>query len=199
MAKSFETNNYSLPNLIKEIFSSPLVTGAKSTLTAEMMGLTVSISRRDQLCTTLSTRLGKPDLCGLIVPVPNATQTATFRIATSVPADAFSRGSEFPITASDPTLFYSAATEMLCENIAPQVVDAMTGSVFSSANPDTAIADMVTKILGYPPGDPAYAGAVKILRDNYDQHIAARANATNSMRSTFALACESPTSLSFGL
>ena len=47
-------------------------------------------------------------------------------------------------------------------------------------------------VLGYPPSDPLYAGAVQILMDNYTMHIGARANATNSMRSTFALACESP-------
>jgi hypothetical protein len=199
VARAFETGNYNFPALIKELMSSPLVTGAKTTVTAEMLGLTVSIARRDQLCTSLSTRLGKPDLCGLVVPVPSATQLATQKIATSVPADAFSRGSELPIMASVPTLFYSAATEMLCENIASQVVDATAGSVFSSASPPTAIADIVQKIMGYPPTDPLYAGAVQILQDNYDQHIAARANATNSMRSTFALACQSPTSLSFGL
>ncbi|MES1205755.1 MAG: hypothetical protein ABUS79_07435 [Pseudomonadota bacterium] len=199
VAKAFESSNYSFAALIKELFSSPLVTGARATKTAETTGLTVSISRRDQLCTTLSTRLGKPDLCGLVVPVPNTTQAATLRIATSVPADAFSRGSEFPITASDPTLFYSAATEMLCENIAVQVVDATTGSVYSSADPDAAIADMVQKIMGYPPSDPAYPSAVQILRETFDAHRAAKATATNSMRSTFALACESPTSLSFGL
>ena len=199
VAHAFETSGFSFPALMKEMLSSPLVTGTKATATADTNGFTISISRRDQLCTALSNRLGKPDLCGIAVALPTATQTATLKIATSLPEDSFSRGSEFPITASTPTLFYSAASELLCENIAAVVVDAATGSVFSSTAPATAIADMVQRVMGYPPGDPLYAGAVKILQDNFDAHVAAKASATNSMRSTFALACEAPTTLSFGL
>jgi hypothetical protein len=207
IAKAFETNNYSLPALVKELFSSPLITGAKATATAEAMGLTVSIARKDQLCTTLSTRLGKPDLCGLMVPVPNATQLATQKIATSIAADAFSRGVEFPIMASDPSLFYSAATEMLCENVAAQVVDPATGAVgttYSSTDPAGAIADMVTRVMGYPPGDPLYPQAVQILMDNFTASMTAagvspKPKAVDALRSTFVLACESPTSLSYGL
>jgi hypothetical protein len=71
--------------------------------------------------------------------------------------------------------------------------------VFSSSTPPATIADMVARVMGYPPTDPLYGGAVQILQDNYNAHLSARATATNSMRSTFALACESPTSLSFGL
>ena len=64
------------------------------------------------------------DACGLSVALPTAAQNATLKIVSSVAADAFSRGSEIPVTPSDPTLFYRAASEMLCENVAPQVVDA---------------------------------------------------------------------------
>ena len=56
-----------------------------------------------------------------------STQTATATIATSVAADAFSRGSQIPVTPSDPTLFYRSATELLCSNIAAQVVDPTAG------------------------------------------------------------------------
>jgi hypothetical protein len=207
IAKAFETNNFSLPSLVKELFSSPLVTGAKETVTAATMGLTVSIARKDQLCTTMSTRLGKPDLCGLMVPVPNATQLATQKIATSIPADAFSRGVEFPIMAADPSLFYSAATEMLCENLAAQVIDPAAGAVgttYSSTDPTGAIADMVTRVMGYPPSDPLYGQAVQILMDDFTASMTAagvspKPKAVDALRSTFVLACESPTSLSYGL
>jgi hypothetical protein len=199
VARAFEQSGFKFMTLLKEMLSSPLVTGAKATTTADAAGFTISIARRDQLCQALSNRLGKPDLCSLSVPIPATAQAATLKIATSLPEDAFSRGSEFPITASVPTLFYSSASELLCENVATAVVDATTGSVFSSATPAATIADMVTRVMGYPPSDPLFAGAVKILQDNYDAHVAARATATNAMRSTFALACEAPTTLSFGL
>jgi hypothetical protein len=195
----FEASNFDFMILLKEMLSSPLVTAAKTTATADANGFTISISRRDQLCMALSNRLGKPDLCSLSVPIPSTAQAATLKVATSLPEDSFSRGSEFPITASVPTLFYSSASELLCETVAATVVDAATGSVFSSATPAATIADMVTRIMGYPPGDPLHAGAVQILQDNYTAHVTARASATNAMRSTFALACEAPTTLSFGL
>jgi hypothetical protein len=199
VAHVFETSNYDFMTLVKELFSSPLVTGAKETVTADQMGLTVSISRRDQLCAAMSNRLAKPDLCSLVVTLPSTAQAATAKIATSVPEDAFSRGSEVPIMASDPTLFYSAATELLCENIATLVVDATAGTVWSSTDSMGAMADIVQRVMGYPPTDPAYAGALQILKDNYSSHVAAKATPTNALRSTFSLACESPTSLSFGL
>jgi hypothetical protein len=199
VAQVFEQSGFSFPALLREMMSSPLVTGVATTATAAANGFTISIARRDQLCAALSNRLGKPDLCSLAVAQPSTTQAATLRIATSIPADSFSRGSEFPITASSPTLFYSSASELLCENVAAVVVDATTGSVFSSTTPSAAIADMVQRVMGYPPGDPLYAGAVQILQDNYNAHVAARASATNALRSTFALACEAPTTLSFGL
>jgi hypothetical protein len=91
---------------------------------------------------------------------------------------------------------------MLCENVAPKVVDPTSGTnVFPSANVATAIGDLVTKVVGYPPGDTHYAMAVTILTNHFNTAKAApqSASATNAMRSTFAAACQSPTSLAFGL
>jgi hypothetical protein len=199
IAKDFETSNFNFPQLVKELFSSDLVTGANTTATFSNGGVPVSISRRDQLCGALNNRLGK-DVCSLAVPLPSTTQAATVKIATSVPADAFSRGSEIPITASDPTLFFRAATEMLCENVATQVVDGTSGSVYASTDAQNAMAAMVQNIMGYPPSDDKhYAQALAILQEHYSAVTAAKGTATNALRSTFTLACESPTSLSFGL
>jgi len=109
------------------------------------------------------------------------------------------------VTPSDPTLFYRAASEMLCENVAAKVVD-VSGAMYQSASYQNAIADMVTRIVGYPSGDAHYAMAVQILTDHYNSALTSTQNtgsttakATNALRSTFAAACQSPTSLSFGL
>ena len=129
----------------------------------------VSISRRDHLCAALSNRLGKPDLCAQAVPVPSTAQTTTATIAQSVAADAFSRGSQIPVTPSDPTLFYRSASELLCSNIAAQVVDPTSGSgVYSMSDVPGAIANMVETLMGYPPGHPAHAEAMQILQEHYD-------------------------------
>jgi len=201
VASAFEQSGFKYTALIRELFSSPLVTGASETVTSQnpAFGHKVSIARRDQFCQALSNRLGKPDLCNAAVPKPSNTQSNTLNIAGNIPADAFGRGSENLVTPTDPTLFFRAATEMLCEDVSVQVVDAEAGSLYSSDDTASAIADMVTRILGYPPGDPKHAPAVQILTDHHDAARSGGATATNALRSTFAAACQSPTSVSFGL
>jgi hypothetical protein len=197
IAQGFEASNFNFPALVKELFASPLVTGAATTETFTNGGVQVSIARKDQLCASLSGRLGR-DVCALSVPLPSSTQNATLKIATSIPADAFSRGSEIPITASDPTLFFRAASEMLCENVANQVVDG-SAPVYASTDSMGAMARMVTDIMGYPPSDGHYAMALQILQEHYSAVTAAKGTASNALKSVFTLACESPTSLSLGI
>jgi hypothetical protein len=197
---AFQNGNFNFLTLIKELFASPLVTGALPTQTFAKDTLPPSISRRDHFCAALSNRLGRPDLCAQAVSLPTPQQTATAKIAASVAADAFSRGSEAPITPADPTLFYRAATEMLCENIATQVVDGMADSVYSSTSSASAIPDMVDKVMGYPPSDPKHGPALQILMAHYSAVLAQNRNmATPALRSTFVLACESPSAVSVGL
>jgi hypothetical protein len=207
VARAFQESTYDYPTLIRELFSSPLVTNISMTATTEANGVSISIARRDQICGALSARLGIADVCALAVPKPSSDQNKTLTIVNSVAADAFSRGSEIPVTPSDPTLFYRAASEMLCENLAPKVVDPSSGTnVYPSAAVTSSIAALVETIVGYPPADNHHDSAVQILTEHYNAALASSANtgstaakATNAMRSTFALACQSPTSLSFGL
>jgi hypothetical protein len=201
VAAAFEASGFKYPTLVMELFSSPLVTGASETVTSmnPAFGHKVSIARRDQFCQSLSNRLGKTDLCAMSVPKPAGAQNNTLNISGNIPADAFGRGSENLVTPTDPTLFFRAATEMLCEDLSVQVVDAEADSVYSSSDAAAAITDMVSRIMGYPPGDPKFAAAVQILTEHNAAAQSSGANATNSLRSTFAAACQSPTSVSFGL
>jgi hypothetical protein len=201
---AFKDTNFNFAVLLKEFFSSPLVTGAVATGTYAAGEVPVSIARRDHLCAALSNRLGKADLCAQVVALPSSAQSGTARIAASVAADAFSRGAQSPVTPADPNMFYRAATEMLCENIATQVVDATTGAVYTSGDIPGAINGMVETIMGYPPSHPLHAMAAQILMDH--QTAAAQAasgstasKATTGLRSAFALACESPRALGIGL
>jgi hypothetical protein len=201
VAFAFQNSTYNFAALVKELFASNLVTGAQPTQTFAQDTVPVSIARRDHFCAALSNRLAKADLCAQAVPIPSTTQAATAKIASSVPADAFSRGAESPVTPSDPTLFFRSAVEMLCENIAPQVVDATTGTVYMSSDVAGALEDMVTKVMGYPPGDPHHADSVAALQEHYDAVLPMNRTmgATIALRSAFTLACESPTSVSLGL
>ena len=201
IARAFQDHSYDFNVLVKEMFASPLVTGISATKTFLVDAMPVSIARRDHLCAALSNRLGRPDVCALAVALPSPQQGATARIAGTVAADAFSRGAESPITSAEPTLFYRAASEMLCENVANQVVDAMSGSsVYMSNAVATALPDMVEKLMGYPPSHAKFSAALQILQSHYDAVLAQnRRSTTPALRSAFVLACESPTALSIGL
>jgi hypothetical protein len=122
------------------------------------------------------------------------------RLAGALPADAFSRGSELPVTSTDPNLFYRAASELVCEAVAAKVVDGPAETtVFASGDAQNAIADMVLRVMGVPTTDGHNAGAVQALRDHYAAALAAKATPTNALRSTFSAACQSPTSLALGI
>ena len=81
--------------------------------------------------------------------------------------------------------------------MAALVVD-VDGSRYSSSDVPTALADMVETVMGYATGDPHYDQALQILNAHYEE-AAAVADAADALRSTFSLACQSPTSVSFGL
>ncbi len=201
VALAFQSSGYNFKTLVRELFSSPLVTDWASTATFVADGVTISVARRDQLCAALSNRLGKADLCEIAMPTPTGVTTATNRLAGSIPADAFSRGSQLPVTPPDPNLFYRAASELVCEAVAAKVVDgpAATNLYTSATGSAAAIPDMVVKVMGLPASDPHYAGALKALQDHYAAAVAAKSTTTSSLRSTFAAACQSPTSLSLGI
>jgi hypothetical protein len=209
----FASGNYNFPALVKELFSSPLLTGAAATSTypADSSGnetVPISITRQAHLCAALSNRMGISDVCALQAAVPTSAQTTTATIAGSVAADAFSRGSQTPVTPAYPDLFYRAATEELCENVAKLVVDVTsspyTSSSTSCSNGDGLLTKFVEQVMGINPSDPVHDQALGVLQT----HCAAAAKVkttgggsaqTNSVRSTFVLACESPTSLGTGL
>ena len=219
----FVSSKYNFPSLVKELFSSALMTGAAATATypADSAGnatVPISISRQSHLCAALSNRMGVSDVCALQAAVPTSAQSTTVTIAGSVAADAFSRGSQTPVTPAYPDLFYRAATEELCENVAKLVVDATGGPYTSSstscANGDGLLTKFVEQVMGLNPSDKLHDGALTIL----ENHCALAAKVkttttggglgggttstsaqTNAVRSTFVLACESPSSLGIGL
>lgn len=83
IAAAFESSGHKWKTLVRELLSSPLVTGTRNTQTFADQGMTISVSRRDQLCNAMSTRLGVPNLCAL-GRAPGLTQL--------VPSDGFTRG-----------------------------------------------------------------------------------------------------------
>jgi hypothetical protein len=209
VAKAFQDANFDFKTLIRELMSSPLVTSLATTKTFQDRNVVVSITRRDQMCQALSNRLAMPDLCAQAHPFgftfSNSFSTdplrAAYQIAGSLPADGFGRGSEVPVASSVPTLFFRAASEMLCENVAAKVV-AATDTRYLTSDPTSAIADMVVTVMGYPAADPHHDQSVQILTDHYNAALGTGTSAAsklNALQSTFSLACQSPSSLAFGI
>jgi hypothetical protein len=216
----FVSSNYNFLSLVKELFSSSLLTGAAATATypADANGddtVPVSIARQTHFCAALSNRTGIADICALQAVLPTSAQNTTVTIAGSVAADAFSRGSQTPVTPAYPDLFYRAATEELCENIANQVVD-VSGSPYTSSSTscmdgDGLLTTFVEQIMGINPSDALHKDVLNILETHCAAASAAKgtttggrggtqaSSQTTAVRSTFVLACESPTSLGMGL
>jgi hypothetical protein len=206
VADVFKSSGFNFKTLMRELFSSPLVTFASKTKTADDQGMIVGIARRETACASLAGRLGLPNLCTTLAGMPGVpgVQGAAFvskarNLVLSVPGGGYARGDTVPLLPHDPNMFFTSAMENLCYQIALQLVDNGKTSRYLSANKDAALTDFVTTVMGLPPSDPRAAGMLGILKDNYDTSVAQLQTPTNALRSTFTLACESPPAVSLGL
>lgn len=194
VASVFASSRFDWKTLVRTLLTSPLVTGTKNTRTFADQGMTISVARRDQLCAAMSSRLGVTNLCSL-GRAPGLTQL--------VPSDGYSRGGTAPVLATDPSLFYRAASEQLCRTFADSAVDATVQgkpSRFASKTPDPTIADMVQTVMAIPSSDARYVELRRVLSEHFAKAKATPGiTATDAMKSTFVLACTSPTSISLGL
>lgn len=201
IAQAFHDSNFDFKTLVREVFSSPLVTFAAPTKTTRTQGVVLSISRRDQYCAALSNRLGVADICGMVTAQPTTAQTKIAQRALLLPVDTYYRAFALPSLPTDPDLFFRQSTEAMCTSIADQLIDLKIGaSRYVSTDPTTAIADFVATIMNVAPSDPRNVGAVQILTDHF---AAAKATTgvspTDALKSTFTTACVAPTSVIIGL
>jgi hypothetical protein len=111
-----------------------------------------------------------------------------------------------PVLPNQPTLFFRAATENICESVAQQVIDVpkskqVEGIVqWSSSQPTTAVADFVSLIMGLTTDDPRATQATALLTQHYQTALQQPgASATDALQSTFIAACLSPSFVSIGM
>lgn len=124
VAQVFQRSGFQWRALVRELFSSPLVTGAARTQTfTPQGGQSAGIALREHLCVSLQSRLGVADACGLQHPDDPMLQQAR-NLAMAVPGAGYARGAEVPLLPRDPNLFSDAAVENLCGLLADQLVDA---------------------------------------------------------------------------
>lgn len=207
VAKDFQAGSYDWDALVKELLSSPIVTNASQTATAEQNGEVVAVARRDHLCAAINARLGFTDVCGLSAMTPKTyASTAVPQIAGGLPSDAYGRGAAAPVLPNQPSLFFRAGTENICEALAAATIDVPTTKQtpgvkqWSSGQAAAAITDFVGIVMGLTPSDSRYAQAQAILTAHWQQALKqSGASATAALQSTFVAACLSPSAVSIGL
>jgi hypothetical protein len=197
LAALFADSNYDWKTLEVAVFSSPIVTYLQPTRTVSNGGEVFPVSRRDHLCAALSSRLGITDVCGLDVntKVPSDLKGVQF-IATVLPSDAYSRGAEQPVLANDPNLFFRTGMENICAALARHLIDNSTTGKWTSASPDAAIADFTHTLMGL--GADRDATPLQILTDHFHSAQTAGLSASDALKSTFVLACLSPSVVGMG-
>ena len=111
-----------------------------------------------------------------------------------------------PVLPNQPTLFFRAAIENICESVAAQVIDVpMAKQVagvkqWSSAQSSAAIADFVSLVMGLTTPDPRTVPASALLTQHYQSALAQKGTtATQALESTFVAACMAPTFVSIGM
>jgi hypothetical protein len=203
VAQVFADHNYDWDTLVHELFTSPLITYASRTQTAEANGTLVAIARRAQLCATLSNRLGLEDLCGLssLQAGSCATNcpprgTTVPSIAAQLPSDGYSRGQVSALYVANPDPFFRSSVEQICALVADQVVDSKGGALYSSESASGAIADMVHNLMGLDASRDSEP--MTILNKHYTAVMSRGESPTVALKSTFTLACLSPWVVSIG-
>jgi hypothetical protein len=208
IVKDFVSSNYSWNGLVKELLASPIITNAVLTATASQNGEIVAVSRRDHWCAALNARLGFTDVCGLTsLYAKGSASTQTIpEIVSGLPSDGYGRGAVAPVLPNQPTLFFRAAVENICEAIAPMVIDVPTAKQtagvmqWSSAQPSAAIADFVSLLMGLTTPDPRTVPATALLQQHYQSALGqAGTTPTQALESTFIAACMAPTAVSMGM
>ena len=200
VAAAFKDSNFDFKTLVRELFSSPLITLESRTKTTEEKGVLLSIARRDQFCAALSSRLGLADVCGMHATKPTPAQAKVSGRAVVMPVDMYNRGFALPSLPTRPDMFYRASAESVCSLVADQVVDAPSGTgKYKSQNAEAAMDDFVATVMNIPPSDARATAARAILGENYAASIEANASPTNALKATFILACISPSSMLMGL
>ncbi len=206
VVKAFDDAGHSWNTLVRELVTSPLTTNSAPTKSSSVRGEVIGVARRDHLCAALNKRLGLTDICDLDAFVAKPVKKGAIDIsvvASSLPSDGYGRGASIPVLPNNPTLFYRAALENMCEGIAAQVIDVAAPApgvkAWSGAQPDAAIAELVGLVMALTPGDPRTPAVTAVLREHFDAAIAAGASPSDALKSTFTAACMSPTAASIGM
>jgi hypothetical protein len=203
------SNGFSWNNLVHDLVISPITTNAAESQTVDLNGEVIAVTRLGHMCAALNNRLGFTDICGLDLTLASNKLTqpeATIQeIAGGLPSDGYGRGATIPVLPNQPSLFYRAGMENICEAVAeltidsPPIANQPNAIRWSSTQPQVAISAFVSTIMGLTSSDPRAAQATAVLQSHYTQAQQTGVNATSALQSTFVAACLSPTFIGIGM
>jgi hypothetical protein len=181
--------------LVRELFSSPLITGSECVSGVDA-GTTATIARRSTFCAQLSNRLGIEDVCGVRTHFRDADdlQNDVRDAVASVPDDSFSRAEVAPVVIAETGLFARANREAACSIIAADGYQQAFGSMSS----DEAVDAMVEGLMGLPVTDERHVAARSILVDHINEVVQSGETEAVALQSAVALACMSPSAAGVG-
>jgi hypothetical protein len=198
-------NGFQWNALVKDVLASPITTVAAPTKTLAKNGEVIAVARRDHLCAALDNRLGFNDICQLDAANQTGALGTIAQIVSGMPSDGYGRGSTIPVLPNQPTLFYRGGLENICAQVSAMVIDAAPNpkqpgaARWSSSQPDAAIADFVAIVMGLVPPDDRVAPVTAALHAHFSASTDAGATATDALRSTFVVACLSPSFIGIGM
>lgn len=186
--EAFTSSGLDFRVLLRTLFSSPLVT--HDACVEGGTGHLRSISRRDQLCAQLSTRLGVDDICGASLHPArrNPMQRDVAAAVVSIPEDTFARGEPDPLVISQTGLFTRASREVACTVVAERAY----ATAFGNQGEDAVLPLLVERVMGLVPGDPRRDPAFDILRDHVREAREDGASERVALQSALVVACMAP-------
>ena len=191
--------------LVRDLLSSPLTTNVTKTKTYVTNSEVIAVSRRDHLCAQLDHRLGFVDICQLDAFNQGGGKSALAQIITGMPSDGYGRGGVIPVLPNEPTLFYRSGLENICAAVSAMVIDAKANpkqpnaKVWTSTDAPTAIAELVSIVIGLTTSDERTAPVLEALTSHFNDAVASGATKTDALRSTFVTACLSPSFIGIGM
>jgi len=145
------------------------------------------------------------DVCALNAPTKKQLTQTVPEIVSGLPSDGYGRGATMPVLPNAPTLFTRAGTENICASVAAQVIDVSASKqvsgvkYWSSSDPNGAIGEFVSLIMGLSSADPRAAPATSILQAHFAAAQQQGASATAALQSTFVAACLAPSATAIGM
>ena len=180
IAHAFEAGGFDFRNMLVDLLSSPLITGAAD----------ISITRANHLCPLIEVRMGDDTLCDGLGEALGL-----------IPRDEFSRGEVVPAMAADPSTFSFAAGEALCQRISSRLVGGEAADrPLRTDDVAGGLRRLVEGLMGLSPAHPRHDVALATLQRHYDEaRAAAEGSSQLALRSAAMTACLSPDVMGMGL